>query len=90
MPKPLRRHKKSGVITPKAAGKTPTQQLNELYQAFLDDGSHFHFPGDGRVFVNDTQLPSYLKERFYDALEQHVRDIFVLHRGGKSSRQVKK
>ena len=90
MPKPLRRHKKSGVITPKGTEKPATQQLSELYQAFLDDGSHFHFPGDGRVFVNDTQLPSCLKERFYDALEQHVRDFFVLHRGSKSSRQVKK
>ena len=90
MPKPLRRHKKSGVITPKGTEKPATQQLSELYQAFLDDGSHFHFPGDGRVFVNDTQLPSCLKERFYDALEQHVRDFFVLHRGGKSSKQVKK
>ena len=58
MPKPLRRHKKSGVITPTGAAK---RQLNELYQAFLDDGSHFHFPGDGRVFVNGTQLPSCLK-----------------------------
>ena len=90
MPKPLRRHKKSGVITPKGTEKPATQQLSELYQAFLDDGSHFHFPGDGRVFVNDTQLPSCLKERFYDALEQHVRDFFVLRRGSKSSRQVKK
>ena len=90
MPKPLRRHKKSGVITPKAAGKPATQQLNELYQAFLDDGSHFHFPGDGRVFVNGTQLPSCLKERFHDTLEHHLREFMVLHRGGKSSRQVNK
>ena len=90
MPKPLRRHKKSGVITPKAAGKPATQQLNELYQACLDDGSHFHFPGDGRVFVNGTQLPSCLKERFHDALEHHLREFMVFHRGGKNSRQVKK
>ena len=90
MPKPLRRHKKSGVITPKAAGKPATQQLNELYQAFLDDGSHFHFPGDERVFVNGTQLPSCLKERFHDALEHHLREFMVLHRGGKGRRQVNK
>ena len=90
MPKPLRHHKKSGVITPKGDEKPATQQLNELYQAFLDDGSHFHFPGDGRVFVNGTQLPSCLKERFYDALEEHLHDFFVLQRSGKNSRQVNK
>ena len=90
MPKPLRHHKKSGVITPKGAEKPATQQLNELYQAFLDDGSHFHFPGDGRVFVNDTQLPSCLKERFYDALEEHLREVMVFHRGVKRTGQGKK
>ena len=90
MPKPLRHHKKSGVITPKGSEKPATQQLNELYQAFLDDGTHFHFPGNGRVFVNGTQLPSCLKERFYDALEEHLRDFFVLHRGGKRNGQGNK
>ena len=90
MPKPLRHHKKSGVITPKGSEKPATQQLSELYQAFLDDGTHFHFPGNGRVFVNGTQLPSGLKERFYDALEEHLRDFFVLHRGGKRNGQGNK
>ena len=32
MPKPLRHHKKSGVITPNGAGKPAAQQLNELYR----------------------------------------------------------
>ena len=32
--------------------------------------------------MNGTQLPSCLKERFYDALEQHC-DFLVLHRGAK-------
>ena len=90
MPKPLRRHKKSGVITPKTAGKPATQQLNELYQAFLNDGSHFHFPDDGRVFVNGTQLPSCLKERFHDALEHHLRKFMVFHRGVKRTGQGNK
>ena len=83
MPKPLCFHKKSGVRTPKHAEKPAAQHLNELYQAFLCDGSHFHFPGDGRIFVNGTQLPNCLIERFYDALEQHLGDFFVLHRGTK-------
>ena len=83
MPKPLRRHNKSGVITPKGTKKPVTQQLEELYQAFLCDGSHFHFPGDGRIFVNGSQLPNCLIERFYDAMEQHLGEFFVLHRGTK-------
>ena len=90
MPKVLRRHNKSGVHAPKGTKKPVTEHLEELYGAFLHGGSHFHFPGDGRIFVNGLQLPSCLKERFYDALEEYLRDFFVLHRGGKSSRQVNK
>lgn len=90
MPKPLRRHNKSGVITPKGTKKPATQQLNELYQAFLSDGSHFHFPGDGRVFVNGTQLPNCLKERFNDALEHHLREFAVFHHGSKRTGQGNK
>jgi len=90
MPKPLRRHKKSGVITPKGTEKPAIHQLSELYQAFLDDGSHFHFPGDARVLVNGRQLPSCLKARFYDALEEHLREFMVFHRGVKRTGQGKK
>ena len=85
MPKPLRRHKKSGVITPKGSQRPVTDQLEELYQAFLTDGNHYHFPGDGRVFLNGNQLPNCLKERFNDALEHHLRDYVVFQRGGKKS-----
>ena len=90
MPKPLRRHKKSGIVTPKGTHKPVTDHLEELLRAFLTDGNHFHFPGDGRVFLNGNQLPNCLKERFNDALEHHLRGFFVLRHGSKSSRQVHK
>ena len=90
MPKALRRDNKSGVKTPKGTKKPVTEHLEELYRAFLHGGSHFHFPGDGRVFVNGTQLPSCLKERFHDALEHHLREFMVFHRGVKRTGQGNK
>ena len=90
MPKPLRRHRKSGVVTPKGTHKPVTDHLEELLRAFLTDGNHFHFPGDGRVFLNGNQLPNRLKERCDDALEQHLREYVVFQRGGKKSGQGNK
>ena len=88
MPKPLRFHKKSGVITPSDISVPADELVQELFNAFIKSGTHFHFPGDGRVYIDGKRLPDCLKERFYDGLEWHLRHFFVFHRGTKSNTKI--
>ena len=88
MPRPLRFHQKSGVITPSHIPVPADALVQELFYAFIKDGTHFHFPGDGRIYIDGKLLPDCLKERFYDGLEWHMREVLVFHRGTKSNTKV--